>query len=80
MDVILQTRLGMIARQIHFAGRHQKVAVNEVHQAMRQVAGKVRAVVSGAVLAQPARDVHARIFFGRQLDIRDKSCRRAAGC
>ena len=46
------------------------MAVNEVHQAMRQVAGKVRAVVSGAILAQPARDVNARIFFGGELDVR----------
>ena len=30
----------MIARQIHLAGRHQKVPVDEVHEAMRQVAGK----------------------------------------
>jgi hypothetical protein len=70
MDVILQARLGMVARQIHLAGRHQKMAVNEVHQAMRQVAGKIRAVVSGAVLAQAARDVNARILFGGQLDVR----------
>ena len=70
MDVILQTRLGVVAGQVHLAGRHQKMAVNEVHQAMRQVARKVRAVVSGAILAQPARDVNARILFGGQLDVR----------
>jgi hypothetical protein len=69
MDVILQARLGMEAGEIHLAGRHQEMAVNEVHQAMRQVAGKVGAEVSGAVLAQAARDVDARIFFVGQLDV-----------
>jgi hypothetical protein len=34
-----------------------------------QVAGKVRAVVSGAVFAEAARDVNARILFGGQLDV-----------
>ena len=60
MNVILQAGLGMVARQIDLAGRHQEMAVDEVHQAVREVAGEVRAEVSGAVLAQAARDVDAR--------------------
>jgi hypothetical protein len=69
VNVILQARLGMEAREVDLAGRHQKMAVDEVHQAVRQVGGKVRAEIGGAVLAQAARDVHARIFFAGQLDV-----------
>ncbi len=70
VDVVLQAGLGMVAGEVHLAGRHQKVPVDEVHQAVRQVARKVRPVVSGAVLAQAARDIHARILFSGQFDIR----------
>ena len=45
------------------------MAMNEVDQAMREVAGKVRAVVSGAVFAQAAGDVHTRVLFGGEFDI-----------
>ena len=70
VDVILQARMRVVARQIDVAGRHLEMAVNEVHQPVRQVAGKVRAEVGGAVLAQAAGDVDARIMFRRQLDVR----------
>ena len=40
MNVVLQAGLGMKARQIDLAGRHQEMPVNEVHQPVRQVAGK----------------------------------------
>ena len=44
--------------------------VNEVHQAVRQIAGEVGPEVGGAVFQQPARDVDARILFAGQLDVR----------
>ncbi len=69
VNVILQARLGMKARQIDLAGRHQKMAVDEVHQAVRQVGRKVGTEVRGAVLAQAPRDVDARILFVGQLDV-----------
>ena len=69
VDVVLQAGLRVVARQIHLAGRHQKMAVDEVHQAVRQVAGEVRAEVGGAVLAQPPRHVDARILLAGQLDV-----------
>ncbi len=69
VNVVLQAGLGMVAREIHLARRHQKMAVDEVHQAMRQVGREVRAVVSGAILAQAARHVDARVFFAGQLDV-----------
>ena len=70
MDVVLQTGYGMVPRQIHLARRHQKMAVDEVHQAVRQVGREVRAVVRGAILAQAPRYVNARIFFFGELDVR----------
>ena len=72
MNVILQARMRVRSREIHFAGRNLEVAMNEVHQPVRQVAGKIRAVVSGAVLDQPARHVNARIFLVGQLDVRKR--------
>ncbi len=71
MDVVLQARMGVRSREIHFAGRNLEVAMDEVHQPMRQVAGKIWAVVSGTVLDQAARHVHARILLAGQLDIRE---------
>ncbi len=72
MDVILQARMRMEARQVHFAGRNLEVAMNEMHQPMRQVAGKIGAEIAGAVLDEPPRHVHARIFFISQLDVRKR--------
>ena len=54
MDVKLQARLRMIARQIHLAGRHHEMPMDEVHQPMRQVARKVRAEVSAIRLSAAA--------------------------
>ena len=70
VNVVLQTRLGMVSPQIDLAGRHQKMPVNEIDQPVREVAGKVGAEVSGPVFDQPARDVNARESFVRQFDVR----------
>ena len=69
VNVILQARLGMEAGEVHLARRHQEVSMDEVHQAMRQVGGKVGAEVGGAILAQAPRHVNARVFFVRELDV-----------
>ena len=61
VNVVLQAGLGVVARQIHFARRHQKTAMDEVHQPMRQVGRKKRAVIRCPVLAQPPRHVNPRI-------------------
>ena len=53
VDVVLQARLGMVAGEVDLAGRDQEMAVNEVNQTVRQVAGKERAEVGRSVLAQP---------------------------
>ena len=50
----------MKARQVDLARRNQKIAVDQVDDAVGQVGREVRTVVSAAVLAQAARDVHPR--------------------
>ena len=46
-----------------------KVAMDEVHQPVRQVAREIRTEVSRPVLAQAPRHVHARVFLGSELDV-----------
>ena len=45
------------------------MAVDEVDQAVREVGREERAEVGGAVLAQAAGDVDARVFFVGELDV-----------
>ena len=70
VNVELEAGMRVAARQIDVAGRHQKVAMDEVHQPVREVARKVGTEVGRTVLAQAPRDVDARILFGGELDIR----------
>ena len=56
VNVVLQAGAGMIAREIDLATGQQKAAMNEFDHAVGEVAGKVRAVIGRAVLAQAARD------------------------
>jgi hypothetical protein len=69
MNVELQARLGMKSREIDFAGGHLKVAMDEVHQAVRQVGREERAEIRGSVLTQAAGDIHARVLFVGDLDV-----------
>ena len=66
LDVELQARARMEAVQIHLAGWHQKVAVNQVDDAIGEIGREVRAVVGAAVLAQAAGDVDARIALAER--------------
>ena len=69
-NVILEARARMLPRQIDGAGRDAERLVNEVHDAIGEAMGKERAEIDRTVFAQPARDVHARIFFkGRETNI-----------
>ncbi len=70
VNVVLQTRLRVVTCQVHFARRHQEMAVDEVHQPVRQVGGEEGAEIGGAVLAQAAGHVHSRVALARQLDVR----------
>ena len=65
LDVVLQARARMVAGQIHFAGRNQEVAMDQVDDAIGEIGREVRAVVGAAVLAQAAGDVHAREALGQ---------------
>ena len=50
----------MKARQIDLARRNQKIAVDQIDDAVRQIGREVRTVVSAAVFAQAAGDVNPR--------------------
>ena len=69
VNVVLQTGLGVVARQVHLARRHQKMAVDEMHQPVRQVGREVGTEIGGAVLAQAPRHVHTRVALAGQLDV-----------
>ena len=56
MNVVLQAGAGMVAREIDLAAGEEKAAMDEFDDAVGEIAGKVRAVVGGAVLAQAAGD------------------------
>jgi hypothetical protein len=56
MNVVLQARARMVAGEIDLATGNEKAAMNQLDHAVSQVAGKVRAVVGRAVLAQPPGD------------------------
>src|SRR5262249_50039094 len=71
LDVILQTGPQVVTRKVHFAGRHQKAAVDQINDAVRQVAGKIWAIVIAAVLAQAPRYVNpGKALAQGELDVR----------
>ncbi len=70
MNVVLQAGAGMVAREIDLATGDEKAAMDELDDAIGEVAGKVRAVVGGAVFAQAARDEDFGKAVGeRELDV-----------
>jgi len=70
LDVVLQAGTGMIARKIDLATGQQERAVEQVRDAVRQIAWEVRTVVGAAILAQPAGDEDLGIAIGqRELDV-----------
>ena len=56
VNVVLQAGARMVAREIDLATGDEKAAMDELDDAVGEVAGKVRAVVGGAVFAQAAGD------------------------
>ncbi len=70
VNVVLQTGTGMVAGEIDLATGNEKAAMDELDDAVGQVAGKVWAVVGCAVLAQAAGDKDLGKAVGkRQLDV-----------
>ncbi len=70
-DVVLQAGTRMKAREINLAGRHHEVAVDQVHDAIGQVRGKIRAVVSAAIFPQPPGHIDpGKALAQSQLDVR----------
>src|SRR5580658_10727435 len=72
MDVKLKARMRVASREIHFARWNLEVAMNEMHQPVREISWEIGAVIRGAVLDQAARHVYARIFFLGELDVRKR--------
>src|SRR5437764_14889749 len=58
-DVVLQAGTRMEARQVDLARGYEKVAVKQVHNAIGQVGGEVRAVIKAAIFPQAAGDGNA---------------------
>ena len=70
LDVVLQAGARVVAREVDLATGDEEAAVDEVDQAVREVAGKVGAEVGAAVLAQAAGDEDFGIAVGeRELDV-----------
>ncbi len=65
MNVVLKARPRMFAREIHRAGRHQEVFMDQVNHAIGEVRGKIRPKINGAIFLQATRDINARILFIR---------------
>ena len=65
MDVVLETCAWMIVREVHLAAGNEKAAMDELRNAICEVAGEVGPVVRRAVFAQPARDKHLWISVGQ---------------
>jgi len=60
LDVVLQARARMEAREVDLAGGDEKVAMNEIDDAIGKVGGEVGSVIDATVFAQAARDIDAR--------------------
>ena len=70
LNVELKAGPRVIARKVNLAQRDQKIAVDQVHDAVSQIAGKVGAIILAAILFEPAGDINPRVAFGQsKLDI-----------
>ena len=70
MNVVLQAGARMVAREIDLATGDEKAAMDELDDAVGEVAGEVGAVVGGAVFAQAAGDEDLGEAIGeRELDV-----------
>ena len=71
LDVVLQARPRVAARQINRAGRHEEPLVNKMQNPSRQTRRKVGAEIERTVFLDSPSEIYARIFFaGRELDVR----------
>ncbi len=52
LDVVLQAGTRVIAREVHFAAGNEKAAVDQINDAMRQIAREIRPIIGAAVFAQ----------------------------
>ena len=52
LNVVLQTRTRVVAREIDLARRNQEVPVDEIDDAIGEIRGEIRAVIGRAVVPQ----------------------------
>jgi hypothetical protein len=69
MDVVLEARLRVETREIHLAGRNQKIPVDEMNQPVGEVGREVGAVIGGPILSQAASDEDFGMSVLGELDI-----------
>ncbi len=61
----------MVSREINLAGRHQKAAVDQVHDPVSEVSRKIWPIIIAAILAQAACHIYTgKALAPGQLDIR----------
>src|SRR4029077_12943444 len=60
LDVVLQTRPRVKSRKVDLARRNQKISVNEINDAVREIGGEVGAVIVTAIFSEAARYVDTR--------------------
>ena len=71
LDVVLQAGTRVVAVEVDLAAWDQEAAMDDVDEPVRQVAGKVRTEVGGAILAQAAGDEDLGVAVGEgELDVR----------
>ena len=81
LDVVLEARPVALAGDHLVARPDAEQPVRQRHRLAREARRQERAGVEAAVALDAARHQHARKgLVGRQLQVRDSSCRRAAGC
>ncbi len=70
LDVVLQAGARVVAVEVDLAGGDQEAAVDDVDEAVREIAGEVRAEVRRAVAAKAAGDEDLGVAVGeRELDV-----------
>src|SRR5207302_2001532 len=70
MDVVLQARAWMIAREIDLTAWDEEAPMDEFDDSIGEVAGEVGSVVGGAIFTEAARDEDLGEAIGqRELDV-----------
>src|SRR5260370_11669758 len=73
LDVVLQTRPGMVSGEVDLTGWDEKMTMDEIHNPVGKVSGEIRPEIDAAVFAQAARAVNpGKAFPQRELNVRKR--------